>query len=316
MNRTKCIVLNILFLVSTFAFAEDNEIRFKIGVSYRSFDDIDFDATAFRNANNSQAIGGPFGIQNYSVLIDADTSQNSIPDRANADYVSLGAAEGDPGSSDSWGPMIGVEIPIRDDSSDVAIDVVANFQFFNINAGMDAAGSAANSGAFSAFHILHSVQDNMNGTGTVDPFTPGFDPRIDGLSTGSSVLADLDFEVDLYVLDIGLKAAYVHEHWSFGVAAGPTLHIGDVESSFTQQATWTPIPGLTNDPGQSRSKSSDSDTDLVFGGYIAFDGAYQINESLAVVAGYRFDFGSDISTSLAEIDIETHGFFVQAAFDF
>ncbi len=256
-------------------------MTFHIGANYRNFDDVEFQGFAFDNFNNSAVVGGPFGVQGF-----VNVGSNPPP-QIQADYVMFGGSEDD---TDGWGPGFGIELPVGNEEEDIALSLVGNFGFFSLQA-----GEISSDGL-----LTGSAPHDVLGDGTVVPINPNTTPDpTQNLTPGAptGVQVENDFDMELYVLDIGLKGTIgVMDNFAFAVAAGPTLSIGDLDT-------------FQREVGSAGGRrTSDSETDVVLGLYVNLEASYQFNESLGVSLGYRYDYASDdVSTDQAELDLDGHG---------
>ena len=307
----KFIKLNLAVVIGFFPLilmAEETGLRFTIGPIYRDFDDVDFKATPFRNAGNAGVPGGPFGVQNYTTLTFPDTNPRTVT----ADYIQSGGGDDNIDTGSLWGPMLGMEYDIVD-NVEYVISFVSNFQFFSIQ--------ADSGGGFNATHFNQDAVFNPGiGTHVVTPVTPG-DPGTPGLSPGTTVSSGKsEFDMELYVFDAGLKISMVNfDPLRIGLAAGPTLSIGDVDTSQAgQSATWNPTIA-PEDTGSftGSSAQSRSDVDFILGLYTALEAAYRLTETFSLALGVRYDLNTvDVGTSIADMDLETVGGYARLVLDF
>ena len=302
---------SVLVLVGFFPLllvAEETGLRFSIGPIYREFGEVDFRATSFPSANDPFTQEAPFGIQNYTTI------SNPAPGRVAVDYVTVDPVDLDDdniSTGDKFGPIIGVELDVQD-YVDMVLSFVANFQFFSIH------GDTSGDGRFSAVNI----QQRLAGE-NVTPAIPGLDTPTPGLSPGTSFqpAVSQDFDMELYVVDAGVKLSVNQlDPVRVGLAVGPTLSIGDAETSNTLSSTasWRShtIPSETIS-SSTTDRTRRSDVDVIFGLYTALEGQIRINESVSIGAGFRYDWASrEAGTSQANVDLQTFGGYGRLIIDF
>ncbi len=299
-----------LGLTPLFINAQEDELRFKIGASYRHFDDIDFKNFELRNFNNATVPAGPFGIQGFS----GNQFSNTFTQPISIDYVTYNGSDD---SENSTGPTLGIEFPLGDGAGSgftegsSELNFVANFSFFSIQSGDSETGTSTNLGNFSSRIVQHSVV-----AGSVNEVTQDtFDNGVSGLSPSSTVNIENDLDAELYVFDVGLRNDWDFEHLILGVSAGPTLTLGDVDTEQNQSGSF--LEPETNGTLSYNEAKSDSDFDVVLGLYISVEAGFELNESVGISVGYRYDLGfDDIGTSQAEVDLNTHGGFARLAISF
>jgi hypothetical protein len=274
-----------------------------IGVSYRDFDDVDFDAIR------------KLQVRNLRLLLDADEAMeysDALIEDIQAGWVQIvdvdsfaigyrGSSESID-SSDSFAPVISAETPLWAEEN-LTLNFVANLQWYNV----DVSNSARFGVAADAREYQYWVQN-----GVLAP-RPTF-PQRDGAPYGDVMVtgrASSSFEMDLYEVDLGLKLLYsIQNYLDCFVAAGPTLSIVDMESSVRETVYWS-APG---DSGMlARQRNSDSDTDFIFGGYVSAGGEYWFNEQYGVSLEARYDATLD-DAELDGASVDLDGFSGQAKF--
>ena len=293
----------IIGFYSLISLAEETGLRFSIGPLYRNFDDVEFDVPAFRNAGNVRDPAGPYGIQNYPAT--AQPGGNADIPNIPVDYIQSGENEDNIDTGSQWGPMLGMELDIVD-NVEYVISFVSNFQFFSVQA-------ESNGGTNARHYFVDYVFIGPDHQLSIpDPLDQGFP----GLSQGTSASVDSDFDMELYVFDAGLKISVANlDPLRVGLAAGPTLSIGDVDTRQQQTATFTPFDSNTPETiSESRNKS---DVDFIIGLYAALEAAYRLSETFSLAVGVRYDFNTvEVGTSLAEMDLDTVGGYARLVLDF
>lgn len=313
------------------AWAGESPWTLRLGASYRDFDDVDFESVAFRNWGQSGVPDGPYGVQNA-------TTAPGLMGGAVLDYVRYNGGSEGVDSGDKWAPSIGFRYDLTPACErGTTLALVGNLQYYRLDFGASASGTQAAPGGFS--HELHHhpiAYDPSTPLLTPTPWAlpgsallpspPG--PYLGTAIPGTTFSIRNQFEMDLYVLDIGLEARATMDRVNLTVALGPSLTIADAESSQTQQAAWqaqapanAPPPGFTEIPGvpadSYAEESSDSDTDFLLGAYAALGVNVDLSDSWSVGLECRYDYvDRDAGTDQAELDLSGASGIVRLAYKF
>lgn len=264
--------------------------RVHLGLAYRDVGDIEVDGLRLRNYGSMFTEGGPFGIQNYSVLPGLRDGSG-----VTADQVRFrGDSEGADGA---WSPVLGVQRELWREGA-LSLSVTASLAFYGFEGETGARGTAGAPGRFRASHYNYLV----GGETVLAP--PINDSPLPGFSPGTSAAVRLrEFRLDVWVVDVGLRGQYDLGRFYVMAGAGPALHWAQSESKVVESGSWNAIPG-TGDPGSYRLSRSESDSDLALGVYGSLGAGFQVTDSLAVELEYRRDeVGSAVGTSQARLDL-------------
>jgi hypothetical protein len=302
MNGLKWMRTTVAMMVLVPLLAAAGNWKLSIGVSYRDFDDVDFGK--IRN----------LGIRNLRLLLEdgqATEFSNDLIENIQAgwvqivdvDNISSGYRGSDESvdSSDSFAPVISAETPVwTSDDGKLTLNFVTNLQWYNVDVGGDSSYSATATATEHQYWVQNGVlAPRPSGDGT-----PYGDLSLSGK-------AHTSFEMDLYEIDLGLKLLFsLQEKLDCFVAGGPSLSIVDMDSSVSETIRWS-APGDSGTVAHERH--SDSDTDLIFGGYISAGAEYWFNEQFGISLEGRYDMAiDDAETGQASLDLD--GFSGQAKF--
>ena len=284
--------------------AQEASLRFSLGPYFRDFDEVEFKSTSFRNSGNATT-GAPFGIQNYTTLTYPDMNPRTVA----VDYVRYNGVEDDLDSGDSWGPMIGLEYEYTD-NVDYILSFVANFQFYSIQTGSRDPGN---------FNVTSFGRDaNFNPATNSHTVAVASGAGTPGFSQGTTASVENDFDMELYVFDLGVKMALpAFDPFFLSWALGPNLHIADVDVSQKISASWNPEIAPEDTGTFNGVEVGDSDLDIFVGFYTTLEASYRINESLSIAAGVRYDYVPfDAETFQAKLDLDSFGGFAKLVVDF
>ena len=291
------------------AWAGDSPWRLRLGASYRDFDDIEIENVKFGNWGQSNR--APFGLQNVTTVVGNPLNAPVI-----LDYVRVTGGSNGFDSSDKWGPILGFEYAPVADNSWFGLSMVGNFQYYSFDASSSAAGAVGSPGPFEVEQYQHWwVDTNKSPDYVPDTLTPGV-LLADGQLLGTSFAMRSKFDLDLYVLDLGLQARATIKRINVTLALGPTLSIVDAESSQTQQASWLAQgPGLP--AGSSNQKTSDSELDFLFGAYGALGVNLDITKSWSIGVECRYDYvHGDAGTDQVKMDLSSFSGIARLAYQF
>lgn len=169
---------------------------------------------------------------------------------------------------DSFGPVISLEFGLLQKEA-ITLSLIGGFQYYWLNNSRHVNGISTES------HSYTSVTHPEFGPAQGEVFTFGdrFKARVD---------------MDLYILDLGLKADYAFsESFELFAVCGPTLTFADTESK---------VDGR-----------HDSDEDFVFGIFASAGAAYWFNEKIGLSCEVRYDAAFD-KVETKDIKQELDGF--------
>lgn len=253
--------------------------RISLGVSYRDFDEPDFNKVALPAGLSLAPVGGGAALS-YADLSAAVTAgpvgaQRFVASRTLTSYGSADSYS----AMESFAPVIGMALDIWQDEA-LTLSMVGNFQYFSVN-------SAANEGVLAQSKVIRAVKF-PSGAAVVpteaDIISDATDPWIDGVIGGGKK----KFAMDLYVFDLGLSLNYVAaENLQVFVAGGPTFSIADMESS--------------NGLGK-----SENEVEFEYGVYMSCGGTYWFNETYGLSVEVRYDncFGK-VGTPFVKQDLDS-----------
>jgi opacity protein-like surface antigen len=280
----------ILVLAGVAVRGGESPWRLQLGVAYRSFGDVELDGFKLRNYDSMYAEGGPFGIQNYSVL-------PGLRDGSGVTADQVRYTGGSDSADDSWAPVVGVRRELWRREA-LSLSLTASLAYYSTDAELSAAGSAGSPGHFRASHFNYLVAE---GSVLAPPIN---DDPLPGFSPGTSAAVHLDrFSMDLLVLDAGLLGQYDVGRFYVTAGAGPAFYWADTESEVVESGRWNAIPG-TGDPGSYTLSRSASDTDTAVGFYASVGVGFRVIDRVAVEAEYRWDeVSGTVGTSQAGLDL-------------
>jgi len=306
----------VLMAVAPLLACAEGGWRLTLGVSYRDFDNVDFKAFELRNYGKDDTAGGnQLGIQAYDNAVLTGLNGPGVY-FVWMDHVRYTGASEEGSPSSAWGPVIGVEKSMKGLDS-IQLDFVANLQYHRAMAERRDDGFAASLGRFTAYSNQHLV--GVTGAGVVTIATPPAAQNNNVMNSAVQVTVENNFEMDLIVLDLGVKASLCTElPVKLYLAGGPTVALSSLETSQYQSADWRAnLVRLTNDTGAYSYSRSDAQTRLILGLYGALGAEYQINERLGIAAEYRYDLTEDDpETSHAVIDLESGSGQVKLVYSF
>jgi len=302
-------VLALLAQAVAVSAADNNGWSMRLGASYRSFQDVDFNSVPFRNWGNQAGVTGPFGVQGYALNpvyglpIPALPPAPKIVVVVPVQEVMYNGGTGDIDSEEGFAPVIGVAKELVQVGPFI-LSLAANLQYYSPESDSTERGNMVDAGNFTATQYTY----NLWTFGGVPPdmliFSGGVAvPPIPGSGTQFSL--QNRFDMDLWVLDAGLEARTDFDCFSLNLALGPSLNITNVETSQTQQASWAGIPGIdAGATGSYSQKVTDRETDFIPGLYGAIGISFNLNEKWAVGAEYRYDWvNEEPGTDQGKIDL-------------
>lgn len=170
---------------------------------------------------------------------------------------------------DCFGPVLSLEYGVWQKEA-ITLSIIGSFQYYWLNNSRHVNGLSTES------HTYTSVNHPEFGSAQGEVYT-----------FGDRFKAKMD--MDLYVLDLGLKADYAFsESFELFAACGPTLTFADTESK---------VDGR-----------HDSDEDFIFGIYAGVGAAYWFNEKIGVSCEVRYDAAFDkVETKDVKQDLDGFG---------
>ena len=316
-NTLKLVILLGIYVIASCKLLAQTEWKFSLGTSYRDFDDVEFSSLAFRNSDNVNAVGGPFGIQDLAGM------QPSLPNGAQvtAETVTFTGGSGDVDFSESWATVVvGAEttldiVSLMNMEDRFSISLVFNFLLFEVEVNESHKGSAADPGEFVGTQSNYLVADGLV---LVPPVA-----SVNGIASGTSASVNNDFDMNLMVFDIGLKPTFSTDRLSAGVAIGYTMSIADIETRQREQGRFRDIANAVDASGVSVSgpygiSRNDETSDVLPGGYVAFEIEFGITDAIGLAFQYRYDWvgKSGVSNNQAELDLDGQSGAVRLVYNF
>ncbi len=208
----------------------EHGVKFGAGVITRHFEDTRIKGTS----GGSSVITKNWGAMNETVTVVSGGTSGKM----------------DVETIDNFGPVLSLEYGIWQKEA-VTLSLIGGFQYYWLNNSRHVNGVSTES------HFYTSVNH------------PEFGPTPSEVYTfGDRFKAKVD--MDLYILDLGLKADYAFsESFEIFAAFGPTLTFADTESK---------VDGR-----------HDSDEDFIFGIYAGIGAAYWFNEKIGLSCEVRYD---------------------------
>jgi len=272
-----------------------------LGVSYRKFDDFDFESKRMNGYDGFYLTDeGATAMRSYSSIgsIGTNNSHNTPGQSGRYEYVRVVnidegyiTSNGHIGNGEDHGLTFGYQHSLYSQNA-FDIDLVASFQYFSV----DTANRASNAHWFDGLSYDAIVWNGV-------PTQRGDYGRIyDNAGELVSETYKADFEMNLYQLDLGAKLSYaLGKGLEVNVAAGPTLGIADISSS--SSATYR----VSNALGESYHDHDDG-VDFIVGCYASAGVAYWFTDSICLAADIRYDKAfQHVSTKYAEMDLDSWG---------
>lgn len=192
-------------------------------------------------------------------------------------------------------PVVGFSTSLwAKDALDLAL--VGNFQYYTMDTKLQGRGS--DSTGANLYDRFVSLID-----GTLTP-TSGDASKLPSSSSyqgTTNIATKVNFDMDLYVLDLGLSLGYNLDNGLRAfVAAGPTLSLADMESSAYNAV------GVGS--GKDSNFGRDNENEFNWGLYASAGAGYWFNETIGISAELRYDkaFG-DVGTRYASQSLNTFG---------
>ncbi len=226
----------------------EHGVKFGAGVITRHFEDTKIKGTS----GGSSVVTRNLGAMNETVTVVSGGTSGKM----------------DVETIDCFGPVLSLEYGIWQKEA-LSLSVIGGFQYYWLNNSRHVNGVSKES------HFYTSVNH------------PEFGPTPSEVYTfGDRFKAKVD--MDLYILDLGLKADYAFsESFELFAACGPTLAFADTESK---------VDGR-----------HDSDEDFIFGIYAGVGAAYWFNEKIGLSCEVRYDAAFE-KVETKDIKQELEGF--------
>ena len=303
----KIAIFFVMYLITNYQVLAEKGWTLSIGTSYRDFDDVNFGSLKFRNFDNVDSSGGPFGIQDLASM------QPNFPDgsQLSVETVEFTGSDGDVDFSESLAPIVvGVERyidigSIVDVEDSFYLGLMFDFLFFNPKVSETVVGNSTNVGNFNVTQSTYTV---VGGRVVGPPISSVSENQF---ASGTNVKVKNNFDMNLFVFDFGLKPAFRTEQLSVGGAIGFSVNIADIEMRQSEEGDFTLLPNAVNSSagpvtGPYRITRSDDTLDVFSGGYLAFDMEFNITESFGLGLQYRYDWviDGDAGTNQAELDLD------------
>ena len=207
------------------------------------------------------------------------------------------SGSGDTGFQESLAPVLGVEMPFYNQER-ITLSAVANLQFFSF----DTAASMSGKAGAQEYQETFSLIAPYGGTPGTDYYLPSdswLNSKVN--SNNLSASSRSKFDMQLYVLDLGVKMAYAFNcGLEANLALGPSLSLADMESS-SYSVLRNPAGNVLN-----TRKARDNDLEYIFGAYVALGASYWIDERYGVAFDIRYDEAfNHANTQLADLDLDS-----------
>lgn len=305
---------------------------------------------------NGGPVNGPYGVQNVqSRLIPAATNP-PVPNTTPYPSTREGAKLNPNAGLGEEGPFFITLDSIRyeSDSEDVdgsdsgslqlgldryltfmdrwLIYLTTDLHFYNIDFS-NVHSNANDPGAFTPLQFTHQVvdadDDPLDGR-IIEHINPSVAAPIAGSSPGTSYSVRNQFDMDLTVIDAGIKFTLEPRDLNVSLAVGPTLSFVDASVTQRQIASWA-VPGPdphqrgldphsaspTVPAGSTSMTARDSDQFVALGLYLSLDLIYEFSYRWGVQGSIRYDYvGDEVDTSLAELDLSGAGGQLQLFYKF
>ena len=229
----------VLILCAFFGFAQNAEpvvsvtehgVKFGAGVITRHFEDTKIKGTRGTSIVTSKELG-------------AMTETVTVVSNGTAGKM-------DVETIDSFGPVLSLEYGVWQKEA-LTLSVIGGLQYYYLGNSRHINGLSTTT--YSYTPVLHPEQGSVIG---------------DVIATGNRLKARM--EMDLYILDLALKADYAFsESFELFAVCGPTLTFADTDSK---------VDGR-----------HDSDEDFIFGLYAGAGAAYWFNEKVGLSCEIRYD---------------------------
>jgi opacity protein-like surface antigen len=293
--------------MTTSAVAED--WQWSLGVSYRTFNDVDFSdykvrSTATTSGDVDAYVNGVNPAPGIVSVVDGPAQNGGLP------------------------TVVMDQINVNDASDDLDDGYGLTFELRKIT---PEPGEWSSGLSLSLGYIAGDLNETMAGDVTTDSFTVvgDFDPTytvlqpspaqqdspIGALTTGT---VEFDVEVDALVLSGGYLGMYQGDSFAFTFGIGPSITFADARTEAKPTVTWNGAapPGLAGTPIAQQSHEDD-ETDLLFGLYASLGVEVNLSDNARLGIEYRYDFvADDIDTDIADIDLSGQSLSLKLIFSF
>jgi hypothetical protein len=293
----------LITVVSVGALGEDYGLHLQLGGAYRSFGDVQVESVKLRHYDSMYEPGGPLGIQGYSVL-------PGLRDGSGVTADQVAFRGGDVATDNAWAPVLGVQKDLWRQGA-LSLRLTAGLAYYTVDASLGARGAAGAGGQFAAQHYNYLLAEQ---TVLVPPIN---DAPLPGFSPGTSATFQLShFEMDLLVLDLGLRAQYDIQRFYLAAGVGPAFYWAHTQSTAVESGAWNAIPG-TGDPGFYREEHSASGSDTAIGLYASLSAGVHLSAHIAAELEVRLDeVGGMVGTAQAALDLRGQSGLLKIVFDF
>ena len=270
------------------SYSSDNW-HLSLGISYRNFRKPTFKSSAIPDFKGTFSTDLPDIIE-YS---DSNLSKYGAGGLETVNVIHYSGCE------ESLAPALGFSLGLAQQDN-LEFNLVANLQYFSLD-------SASRRNSFSGIEYtrLQSVMFGIpSGAEYDEPY---------GVTNYTSYLsgnARTTFDLDLYVLDLGVSANYIFQNGLQAyIAAGASLSLADMESSSYSRV---------GDSGVlARQRGRDNDIDYIFGYYASIGAAYWITEQVGLSLELRKDEGfKKADTKYVKQDLDAYGGILKCVFRF
>lgn len=281
------------------ALCADHGLHLQLGAAYRTFGDVQVESVRLRNYDSMYTASVPLGIQGYSRLPGLRDGSGVTADQVM--YVG-----GEASTDNVWAPVLGVQKDLWRRGA-LSLRLTAGLAYYSVDADL----AAQSGGALAAAHYNYLLADER----VLAP--PINSAPLAGFSPGTSAAFELSrFEMDLLVLDLGLRAQYDIQRFYVAAGIGPAFYWARTDSTTVESGAWNAIPG-TGDPGFYRQEDSDSDSDTAVGLYLSLSAGVHITPRIAAELEVRVDeVSGNTGTSQAALDLSGQSGLVKVVFDF
>ncbi len=325
--------------------SEDAKWSMRVGTGFRFLDDVKFSKSSLRNSGsantgtfvfgpggpgNNNVVNGPYGVQNIQTTINDLVQDPRFEGQTFSDdgdfstdiVIPLDTTIDFNGSSDNWtggdgvGTVFGLD-RVLSSRDGWTLSVVGNLQYLGPTLTRTHRGRMTGNSRFTTEQTLHTfvdVEDIPNDNifiGVPNP-SSGVNP-VTADNTQFSI--ENNFDLDLFVLDFGLRSSYGNRRLKVNLAAGPSINFSRVKSRQILRASWDEIssnipppfatPPVVIPAGTYREDLDDSSSSVVMGGYVSAGWSVEFIPGFGVAGDFRYDFLDDIlDTDLAEVELD------------
>ncbi len=312
-------------LVSLALPASAGDWKLSLGASYRSFDDVTFNATQLSSSGGDYVNGYYNADDDYLVMGDAQLDLTGwyamgLNYARNVSFDQTTFAGGSDGWDGTTGLVVSLSRPLTTTNSGWTFGV--NLSLAGFSADVSAAATEGNGLTTTTYVGFFSLPNTVplppstsypttpvSGSGGLGLNQPVYDPSA---SATTSARLELSADLNLYVLSLGLQAGRSFGPLAVRLEAGPTLNLADFDTSMAQNVTWT-----EGGAGVYSSSQTDDTLDILFGVYASGGLSWQFSERWEIGVEARWDeVFDDVSTDLAQMDLSGLSFSALVGFSF